>query len=79
MRFAIPKKRKIKVAADEIADKASRGEDISAYFTNEFTVVRPVPRGDQDITQPEPSEEQRSRSGAEMRKKRGLSQSRPIR
>jgi hypothetical protein len=29
-------------SADEIAEKASRGEDISAYFTNKFTVVRPV-------------------------------------
>jgi hypothetical protein len=28
--------------ADEIADMASRGEDISAYFTNKFTVVRPA-------------------------------------
>jgi hypothetical protein len=30
--------------ADEIADMTSRGEDISSYFTNEFTVVRPVRR-----------------------------------
>ena len=28
--------------ADEIAEMASRGEDVSAYFTNKFTVVRPV-------------------------------------
>ena len=29
-------------AADEIAEMAARGEDVSAYFTNDFTVVRPV-------------------------------------
>lgn len=28
--------------ADEIAEMAARGEDVSAYFTNDFTVVRPV-------------------------------------
>jgi len=27
-------------AADAIAEMASRGEDVSAYFTNKFTVVR---------------------------------------
>lgn len=27
--------------ADEIAEMATRGEDISAHFTNRFTVVRP--------------------------------------
>jgi len=36
--------------ADEIADMASRGEDISAYFTNKFTVVRPVKRVNVDLT-----------------------------
>jgi hypothetical protein len=30
--------------ADDIAEMAARGEDISAYFTNSFTVVRPVHR-----------------------------------
>jgi hypothetical protein len=39
------------MSADEIADKASRGEDISAYFTNKFTVVRPVRRVNVDLTQ----------------------------
>jgi Ribbon-helix-helix protein, copG family len=39
-----------KVTADEIAEKASRGEDVSAYFTNEFTVVRPVRRVNVDLT-----------------------------
>jgi hypothetical protein len=37
--------------ADEIAEMASRGEDISAYFTNKFTVVRPVQRVNVDLTQ----------------------------
>jgi hypothetical protein len=30
--------------ADEIAEKASRGEDVSDYFTNLFAVVRPEHR-----------------------------------
>jgi metal-responsive CopG/Arc/MetJ family transcriptional regulator len=30
---------------------ASRGEDISRYFTNKFTVVRPVRRVNVDLTQ----------------------------
>ncbi len=29
--------------ADEIAAMACRGEDVSAYFTNKFTVVSPAP------------------------------------
>jgi hypothetical protein len=37
--------------ADEISDMASRGEDISSYFTNKFTVVRPVRRVNVDLTQ----------------------------
>lgn len=37
--------------ADEIADLASRGEDISSYFTNKFTVVRPVRRVNVDLTE----------------------------
>jgi hypothetical protein len=38
-------------SADEIAERASRGEDISAYFSNKFTVVRPVRRVNVDLTQ----------------------------
>jgi hypothetical protein len=38
-------------SADEIAEKASRGENISAYFTNKFTVVKPVHRVNVDLTQ----------------------------
>ncbi len=37
--------------ADEIAEMASRGEDISQYFTNRFTVVRPIHRVNVDLTQ----------------------------
>jgi hypothetical protein len=33
------------LTADEIAEFASRGEDVSGYFTKKFTVVRPVLRG----------------------------------
>ena len=36
--------------ADRIAEMATRGEDISAYFTNQFTVVRPVRRVNVDLT-----------------------------
>lgn len=38
----MPKMSRTKPTADEIAAMASRGEDISAYFTNKFTVVKPV-------------------------------------
>lgn len=47
----MPKTSKGRISADEIAAKASRGEDISAYFTNKFTVVRPVRRVNVDLTQ----------------------------
>ncbi|HJT89687.1 MAG TPA: ribbon-helix-helix protein, CopG family [Bryobacteraceae bacterium] len=42
--------RKAVTSAEEIAEKASRGEDISAYFTNQFTAVRPVRRVNVDLT-----------------------------
>jgi len=42
---------KAPVSADEIAEKASRGENVSAYFTNKFTVVRPVRRVNVDLSQ----------------------------
>ena len=47
----MPKTFKRRPSADEIADMASRGEDISAYFTNKFTVVRPVRRVNVDLTE----------------------------
>lgn len=37
--------------ADEVAEMASRGEDVSSYFTNSFTVVRPVRRVNVDLTE----------------------------
>lgn len=40
-----------RVNADEIAEMASRGEDISRYFTNNFTVVRPIRRVNVDLTE----------------------------
>jgi hypothetical protein len=40
----MPKTSKKVPGADEIAEMASRGEDISAHFTNKFKVVRPVRR-----------------------------------
>jgi hypothetical protein len=38
-------------SAEEIADKATRGEDVSSYFTNQFTVVKPVRRVNVDLTE----------------------------
>ncbi len=35
---------------EQIAEMAARGEDISAYFTNKFTVVKPVRRVSVDLT-----------------------------
>lgn len=37
--------------AGELADMATRGQDISAHFTNKFTVVRPLHRVHVDLTQ----------------------------
>jgi len=37
--------------ADEIAEMATRGENVSGYFTNRFTVVRPLHRVNVDLTQ----------------------------
>ena len=47
----MPKTSKPVRTADEIAEMASRGEDVSAFFTNKFTVVRPVRRVNVDLTQ----------------------------
>ena len=47
----MPRTPRTTLTADEIADRASRGEDISSYFTNKFTVVRPVRRVNVDLTQ----------------------------
>jgi hypothetical protein len=45
------KKSRARPSADEIAHMATRGEDISASFTNKFTVVGPVRRVNVDLTQ----------------------------
>ena len=47
----MPRTSKKKTSADEIAEMATRGEDISAFFSNKFTVVRPVRRVNIDLTQ----------------------------
>jgi hypothetical protein len=47
----MPIKSKSTPTADEIAAKATRGEDVSAFFTNQFTVIRPVRRVNVDLTQ----------------------------
>jgi hypothetical protein len=46
----MPKTSRKPPTADEIAEKASRGEDVSAYFTNKFTLIRPVRRVNVDLT-----------------------------
>jgi hypothetical protein len=45
------KSKPIAPTADEIAAMATRGDDIAAYFTNKFTVVKPVRRVNVDLTQ----------------------------
>ena len=47
----MPNKSKPSPTADEIAEMATRGEDVSKFFTNRFTVVRPVRRVNVDLTQ----------------------------
>jgi hypothetical protein len=47
----MPKTSRKAPTADEIAAMASRGEDVSRYFTGKFTVVRPVRRVNVDLTQ----------------------------
>jgi hypothetical protein len=42
---------KKKPSADEIAEMATRGENVSTHFTNSFTVVRPIQRVNVDLTQ----------------------------
>ena len=47
----MPKTSKRRPTAAQIAEMASRGEDISSHFTNAFTVVRPIRRVNVDLTQ----------------------------
>ena len=41
---------KASTRVDKIAEMATRGEDVSGFFTNQFTVVRPVRRVNVDLT-----------------------------
>jgi uncharacterized DUF497 family protein len=50
MNRAMPRTLKKAPTADEIAAKATRGEDVSQWFTQEFTVVRPVRRVNVDLS-----------------------------
>ncbi len=47
----MPKTSKTAPSAEDIAEMASRGENVSRYFTNQFTVVRPLRRVNVDLTQ----------------------------
>jgi hypothetical protein len=47
----MPRTSKKSPSADEIAVLASRGENVSGYFTNEFTVVRKIRRVNVDLTE----------------------------
>jgi hypothetical protein len=47
----MPKTSRNAPTADAIAEMASRGEDVSKYFTNRFTVVRPIRRVNVALTQ----------------------------
>ena len=47
----MPKTPRSTKTADQIAELATRGEDVSVYFTNKFTVVRPVKRVNVDLTE----------------------------
>jgi hypothetical protein len=47
----MPKTSRTVRTADEIAEMASRGEDVSGHFTNKFTVVRPIRRVNVDLTE----------------------------
>ena len=47
----MPKTSKRPPTADEIAKIATRGEDVSGYFTGKFTVVRPIRRVNVDLTE----------------------------
>lgn len=47
----MPSKSRPSPSADEIAEMATRGEDVSRFFTNQFTVVRPIRRVNVDLTE----------------------------
>jgi hypothetical protein len=47
----IPKTPKPTITAGQIAEMATRGEDVSRHFTNKVKVARPVQRVNVDLTQ----------------------------
>ncbi|MEZ5357025.1 MAG: ribbon-helix-helix protein, CopG family [Bryobacteraceae bacterium] len=47
----MPKTRKARKPPDEIAAMASRGEDVSQFFSNKLAVVRPIKRVNVDLTE----------------------------
>ncbi len=47
----MPNKSQPSPSGDEIAEMATRGEDVSGFFSNQFRVVRPVRRVNVDLTQ----------------------------
>ena len=47
----MPNKLKPSPSAEEVAEMATRGQDVSRFFTNEFSVVKPVRRVNVDLTQ----------------------------
>ncbi len=47
----MPSKSKPKIDAEEIAERGSRGEDVSSFFTGKFTAVRPIRRVNVDLTE----------------------------
>ena len=47
----MPRTSKKSKSADDIAEMGTRGEDVSKFFTNKFTVVRPIKRVNVDLTQ----------------------------
>ncbi|MFP5236929.1 MAG: ribbon-helix-helix protein, CopG family [Acidobacteriota bacterium] len=44
--------KKRRVSAEQIAEKASRGEDVSRFFTNRGTLMPPIQRVNVDFTAP---------------------------
>jgi hypothetical protein len=46
-----PRAKAAERAADHIAGLASRGEHVSSFFTNKFTVVKPIRRVNVDLTE----------------------------
>jgi hypothetical protein len=47
----MPRTSKKAPSAEQLAEMATRGEDVSRFFTNKFTAVRPVRRVNIDLTE----------------------------